>query len=280
MEHLNGKTVFITGAASGIGYGMARAFAAEGMNVVLADIEPEPLYRAEQTLLAAGARVMAIALDVTDRVALREAAASAESVYGKVHVVCANAGVGGRIGPLDEATDADWDWLLDVNLRGVVNTVQALLPGIKRHGEGGHVVITASMSGIRVFRPSRGQGIYNTSKFALMGYGEALSLDLERHGIGVSILCPGFVDTAISASGRNRPHRYGGSFDSLKPGVLPAPGSGGTDPLDYGRWVVQALREKRLFVVTHTTERHMVEERHRRLMQAFDDAHLLTGGEE
>ena len=192
-------------------------------------------------------------------------------------MVCANAGVGGRIGPLDEATDTDWDWVLDVNLKGAVNTVQAFLPYIKRHGEGGQVVITSSMSGIRVFRPSRGQGIYNTAKFALMGFGEALAVDLEPHGIGVSILCPGFVDTFISASGRNRPERYGGPFDSLKPGVLPAPGSGGTDALTYGRWVVRAIQENRLFVITHTRERHMVEQRHQQLMEAFDQARELTG---
>lgn len=276
MKNLTGKTVFITGAASGIGYGMARAFAGEGMQVALADIEAESLARAEAELLSMGARAMAISLDVTDRAALRSAAASTESAFGKVHMVCANAGVGGRIGPLDEATDADWDWVLDVNLKGAVNTVQAFLPDMKRHGEGGHVVITASMSGIRVYRPGRGQGIYNTTKFALMGFGEALGMDLESHNIGVSILCPGFVDTSISASGRNRTGRYGGPFDSLKPGILPAPGSGGTDPLAYGRWVVKAVRENRLFVITHTGERHMVEERHMRLMEAFDHAQQLT----
>jgi len=277
MENLTGKTVFITGAASGIGFGMARAFAREGMQVALADIEPESLARAERELLSMGVRALAVSLDVTDRAALRRAAATTESAFGKVHVVCANAGVGGRIGPLDEATDADWDWVLEVNLKGTVNTVQAFLPYIKSHGEGGQIVITASMSGIRVFRPGRGQGIYNTTKFALMGFGEALGLDLEPHNIGVSILCPGFVDTSISASGRNRPQRYGGPFDSLKSGILPAPGSGGTDPLDYGRWVVKAVRDNRLFVITHTGERHMVEERHSRLMAAFDNARQLTG---
>lgn len=280
MVNLTGKTVFITGAASGIGYGMARAFAEQGMHVAIADIEPEPLARTERELLTTGVQVKTVALDVTDREALRKAAAAIESSFGNIHIVCANAGVGGRIGPLDEAVDADWDWVLDVNLKGVINSVQAFLPYIKRHGEGGHVVITSSMSGIRVFRPSRGQGIYNTTKFALMGYGEALALDLEPHHIGVSILCPGFVDTSISASGRNRPARYGGPFDSLKPGVLPAPGSGGTSPLDYGRWVVKAVLENRLFVITHTGERHMVEERHRRLMEAFDGAPGLTGNED
>ena len=277
METLTGKTVFITGAASGIGFGMARAFAEQGMNVALADIEPERLAQAAGALISNGARAMSVLLDVTDREALHRAAADTEAAFGKIHMVCANAGVGGRIGPLDEAADADWDWVLDVNLKGVVNTVQAFLPYIKRHDEGGHVTITSSMSGIRVFRPSRGQGIYNTAKFALMGFGEALAVDLEPQGIGVSILCPGFVDTSISASGRNRPARYGGPFDSLKPGVLPAPGSGGTDPLTYGRWVAQAVRENRLFVITHTGERRMVEQRHQQLMEAFDRAPELTG---
>lgn len=276
MENLTDKTVFISGAASGIGFGMACAFADQGMQVVLADIEMERLAKAEQEIRSRGARAIAVPVDVSDRDALRSAAAHTETAFGKVHVVCANAGVGGRIGPLDEARDEDWDWVLDVNLKGTVNTVQAFLPQIKHHGEGGHVVITSSMSGIRVFSPGRGQGIYNTTKFALMGYGEALGLELAPHHIGVSILCPGFVDTYISESGRNRPARYGGPFDSLKSGVLPAGGSGGTDPLEYGRWVVRAVRENRLFVITHTQERHMVEDRHRRLMQAFDYASTLT----
>ena len=276
MNVLKNKTVFITGAASGIGYGLARAFAENGMQIALADIEAELLDRAERELVSKGARVISFPLDVTDREALREAAVRMASSFGKIHMVCANAGVGGRIGPLDEATHTDWDWVVDVNLRGTVNTVQEFLPYIKRHGEGGRVVITSSMSGIRVFKPGRGQGIYNTTKFALMGYGEALSLDLKPHNIGVSILCPGFVDTHISESGRNRPTRYGGPFDSLKAGVLPAAGSGGTDPLEYGRWVVRAIQRNQLYVITHTQERQMVEDRHRRLLEAFDRAQELT----
>lgn len=276
MKNLKNKSVFITGAASGIGFGMASAFAEQGMNLALADIDSEALTRAETKLVSRDVKVILFPLDVTDREALRQAAAATEAAFGKVHMVCANAGVGGRIGPLDEASDTDWDWVMEVNLKGAVNTVQAFLPCIKRHGEGGHIVITASMSGIRIFKPSRGQGIYNTTKFGLMGYGEALSLDLEPHNIGVSLLCPGFVDTFISDSGRNRQTRYGGPFDSLKKGILPAPGSGGTDPLEYGRWIVRAVREDRLFVITHTGERHMVEERHRRLMEAFDYAKQLT----
>lgn len=276
MENLKNKSVFITGAASGIGFGMARAFAEQGMRLALADIDSEALAGAEKMLISQGAVVRSFPLDVTDREALREAATAAEVALDKINIVCANAGVGGRIRPLDEVSDEDWDWVMEVNLKGAVNTVQAFLPCIKRHGEGGHIIITSSMSGIRIFKPSRGQGIYNTSKFGLMGFGEALSLDLEPHNIGVSILCPGFVDTFISASGRNRPERYGGPFDSLQTDILPAPGNGGTDPLIYGRWVVRAVREKRLFVITHTAERHMVEERHGRLMEAFDYAEQLA----
>lgn len=276
MENLKNKSVVITGAASGIGFGMACACAEQGMRLALADVESEGLASTERKLLSLGAEVISHPLDITDRVTLRQAAVATEAAFGKIHMVCANAGVGGRIGPLDEASDEDWDWVMEVNLKGTINTIQAFLPYIKRHEEGGHIVITSSMSGIRVFKPSRGQGIYNTTKFGLMGFGEALSLDLEPHNIGVSILCPGFVDTLISDSGRNRQARFGGPFDSLKKGILPAPGSGGTDPLEYGRWVMRAVRENRLFVITHTAERHMVEERHGKLMEAFDYAEQLT----
>ena len=276
MKNLKNKSVFITGAASGIGFGMACAFAEQGMRLGLADIDSKALADAEQKLRSTGVEVISFPLDVADRETLRQVAAAVEAAFGNVHMVCANAGVGGRIGPLDEATDEDWDWVTEVNLKGTVNTVQSFLPCLKRHAEGGHIVITSSMSGIRIFKPNRGQGIYNTTKFGLMGYGEALSLDLEPLNIGVSILCPGFVDTHISDSGRNRQSRYGGPFDSVKKGILPAPGSGGTDPLEYGRWVARAVRENRLYVITHTSERHMVEERHSRLMEAFDYAEQLT----
>jgi NAD(P)-dependent dehydrogenase (short-subunit alcohol dehydrogenase family) len=254
---------------------MAKAFAERGMKVVIADIAAGPLEKARQELIALGVDVLALQLDVTDRVAVRAAAAEVVARFGAVHLVCANAGVAGHIGPLQTASDEDWDWILEVNLKGSINTVQAFLPYLLKNGDG-HIVLTSSMSGLRVHQPSRGQGTYNTTKFALVGYAEALSVDLQPLGIGVSVLCPGVVNTSLSHSGENRPERYGGAFAAPADFELAKVASQGTDPLRYGRWVASAIERKQFFVITHTAERAEVEDRHRRIEQSFDYCAELT----
>ena len=270
MEDLNGKGAFITGGASGIGLGMARAFAGAGMKVAIADVEAEPLRVVEAELTALGTECLAIEIDVADRDAMRAAAETCAGAFGKLHVLCNNAGVGGTGGPLDEVEDADWDWVLGVNLMGTVNGLQAFLPLIKEHGEGGHVVNTASMAGLRAF-PRRGQGIYITTKFALVGMSEALAPDLEPHGIGVTVLCPGFINTLIFKAGRNRPEKYGGPFARDENNELAAGAKNGLDPDIVGDLIVGAIKENKLYVVTHDIERHMVETRHANIMAAFDE---------
>lgn len=255
---------------------MARAFAERGMKVAIADISADPLAAARQELVAQGADVLALPLDVTDRAAVKAAAAAVVRHFGAAHVVCANAGVAGYIGPLQDGGDLDWDWVLDVNLKGSINTVQSFLPYLTQNGGDSHVVLTSSISGLRVHRPSRGQGMYNTTKYALVGYAEALSLDLEPHGVGVSVLCPGVVNTALSHSGLNRPARYGGAVAVREDFELAKVARQGTDPLQFGRWVVNAVERNQLFVITHTAERAAVEDRHRRILQAFDDSAGLT----
>lgn len=279
MKEFAGKTVFITGGASGIGFGLAQAFAEVGMKVALGDIEPGPLEEAAGAIKAMGAEAIAVPLDVTDRAAMFAAADTAEAALGKIHMVCANAGVGGEMLPLDEETGKDWDWVIGVNLMGVINATLAFLPKIKKHGEGGHFCMTSSMSGLRVFNPTRHQGIYNTTKFALMGLGEALWLDMKPHNIGVSILCPGFVRSRLGESGRNRPDALGGVFKRDRP-MQPAETRthDSMDALEYARWVRKAVGRDQLFVVTHPFEREMVEERHRRLMEAFDAIPELQKG--
>ncbi len=201
MKDVAGKAAFVTGGASGIGLGMVRALASAGMRVAVADIEEEALERARVSLASTGANVFALRLDVTDRAAMAEAAERTEQAFGKVHVLCNNAGVFVS-GSTVRMRYADWDWVLGVNVRGVVNGVQAFLPRIASHGEGGHIVNTASMAGLW---SGRGGLVYNTSKFAVVGLSEAMRADLEDRNIGVSVLCPGVVDTNIFESGRNRP---------------------------------------------------------------------------
>lgn len=276
-DRFKDKVVFITGGAGGIGLGMAKAFAERGAKIAIADVAASSLAAASEQLAALGIEALALQLDITDRTAVKAAAEKVVAHFGGVHVVCANAGVAGHIGPVQESTYQDWDWIIDVNLKGSINTVQTFLPYLMENpADSSHIVITSSMSGLRVHKPSRGQGTYNTTKYALIGYGEALNVDLQPLGIGVSLLCPGVVSTNLSHSGEQRPERYGGAFKAPADFELAKVAPHGTDPLRYGRWVVSAVERKQLYVVTHTVERFEVEERHRLIEAAFDASAELT----
>jgi NAD(P)-dependent dehydrogenase (short-subunit alcohol dehydrogenase family) len=276
IRSYNDKVAFITGAAAGIGLGMAQAFAARGMKLGLADVDAAKLAEVQQRFADQGHEVLVFAADVANREELKRATAELVAHFGALHVVCANAGVGGYIGPLQEGADTDWDWVIDVNLKGTVNTVQAALPYLMKNPGQSHIVLTSSISGLRVYLPSRGQGMYNTSKFALVGLGEALHADLHHLGVGVSILCPGVVNTDISNSGRNRQARYGGAFDMNEDFVLAKAAKNGTDPLKFGQWVLKAMERDQLYVITHPEDRPIVEARHARILQAFDACESLT----
>ncbi len=270
MKDLAGRGAFITGAASGIGLGMARAFAKEGMKVALADVEKDALDKAADELSKTNAQIIAIQLDVSDRQAMEDAARQTEEAFGKVHVLCNNAGVGGLGVPLDEETDEDWEWVIGVNLFGSINGLQAFIPLLKKHGEGGHIINTSSMSGHRSVA-GRNQGIYVTTKFALVGLSESLRQDMEPHGIGVTVLCPSFVRTKMPLAGRNRPERFGGAF-TRSHSDLTAGAANGRDPDDIGLMMVDAIRDNEFYVFTDATQKEAVVERHRRVEAALDKA--------
>lgn len=272
MQELEGKVAFITGGASGIGLAMARSFAAAGMKIVIADIQVDALKAAEAELKGKNADVLAIELDVSDRDAMARAADEAESVFGKVHVLCNNAGVAAG-GPLDQATYQDWDWVIGVNLHGVVNGLHTFVPRIKRHGEGGHVVNTASIAG-QVALP--GLGVYNATKYAVVGISETLQQELEPDGIGVSVLCPGFVATNIYDSERNRPPQLANPDAKEDEGFL-----GNTelveelrgnamDPAVVGEKVLEAVRANDFYIFTHPEFKTMVQARFENILAAFD----------
>lgn len=266
MESLEGKTAFITGAASGIGLAMANAFAGAGMKIALADIEPEPLLEAASGLKNRGADTLTLELDVTERDAMMAAAERTWSHFGGVEVVCNNAGVGGG-GALDKTRPEDWDWVLDVNLKGVVNGLLAFLPRMRDAGKGGHIVNTASLAGL-IAPP--GMGVYVATKFAVVGLSETLKQDLEPYGIGVSVLCPGFVSTKIHHSGRNRQTRFGESRSNPEmQTVVKELVEGGIDPAIVGERVVQAVRGNEFYIFTHPEAREAVEERMKRILDAF-----------
>jgi len=209
MKDLAGKTAFVTGAASGIGLGIATAFAQAGVKVMLCDIEEAALARAVDGLRLTNADVDGVKADVSLKAELKAGADAAIARYGKVHVLVNNAGVGGG-GSYGAWTDAGWDWTLGVNLMAVVWGVEIFGPLIEQHGEGGHIVSTASIAGLI----SLGGNIaYNVSKYGVVALSEGLRAELAQRGIGVSVLCPGFVRTQIMDSLRNLPERFDRASD-------------------------------------------------------------------
>lgn len=270
MKQLEGRTAFVTGGGSGIGLSMARSFGRAGMNVVLADIDEVALEAALADLHARQIKAIGVKCDVASRASIENAAAEAVKEFGKVHVVCNNAGVGVG-GPIEEVRPRDWDWIIDVNLKGVVYGTEVFTRIMREQGEGGHFVNTASMAGM-VSPP--GMEPYNATKFAVVAMSEGWRGQLEEAEIGVSVLCPGFVKTRIHESGRARQEEYGEATP-----VDDADLSGaaefvlnGLDPDRVGERVLEAVRNNELYVFTHPDMRPAVEARFSEIMVGFDKA--------
>ena len=273
MDEVEGKTAFVTGGASGIGLGMATAFAAAGMNVVIADLRRDHIAAAlERFTELARSGVHALELDVTDRDGFARAADDAERVFGNVHVLCNNAGMG-ILGPVTAARYDDWDWGLGVLLGGVVNGIQTFLPRLLAHGEGGHIVNTSSMAAVV---PIAGSAIYITAKAALVGLSEALRSELGQEGIGVSAFCPGPVQTNIREGGRMRPERFGDSgYTELELQLEERPNSPlWMDPVECGERVLAGIRNDDLYIFTHREFREGADERFRAMLASFPDEPL------
>ena len=265
MKNVEGKIAFVTGGASGIGLGMVRAFVGAGMKVVIADVRQDHLDEAVASLKA-GDRVLALTLDVTDRAAFARVADEAERAFGKIHVLCNNAGIG-LAGPAKFATYEDWDWVLGVDLGGVVNGVVTVLPRILRHGEGGHIVNTSSMSGIM---PNPGTIQYTVAKAGVVAMSEVLRTELSADNIGVSAFCPGPVQTKIAKSGETRPAHLAktgyAEFDRRR-----AANSNDhlwMDPVKVGELVLDGIRNDRLYIFTHSEFGPGIKERCDAIMSA------------
>ena len=264
LKELAGKTAVVTGGASGIGRGIAQALMAEGMQVVIADVEAAALVRTAAEIGAIG-----IPADVSSMPSVQALADEVRGRFGLVHVICNNAGVGSTA-PIAEMTPADWQWILGVNLMGVIHGTRAFLPLLSANPDGGHIVNTASMSGFRIVP---GLGGYGVTKFGVMAFSETLALELAAEGskVGVSVLCPGPVHSNIKASTRNRPGDLAGG--ALADSDLEQSEEGRRlrwlDPVDVGRIVVAAIKGGDLYALTHPEMGSMVEERHRAIEAAF-----------
>ena len=263
MEVLEGKTAFITGAASGIGRGLADRFAAEGMKVMLADVEEGALAAAVNEIETTGADERGVVCDVSKRDAVEAAAQQAFDVFGNVHVVCNNAGVS-TFGSLVDTTAGDWEWTVGVNLMGVVHGIQAFVPHMLSHGEGGHVVNTASIGGLM---PLPGCGVYAATKYAVVGISEVLNVEVGSQGIGVSVLCPSFVNTRLPDCTRNQPD--GSKVTTEVPDFVKTALAGGSTPAAMAEQVVDGIRKNKLHILPHADSRPPIEARMNKLLAAF-----------
>lgn len=254
MVQLLGRNAVVTGGGQGIGRGIALALAEAGMRVAVLDIEADAAERTARELATLGVRSLGLAVDVTSERSLAEAAAAVEASLGPVHVLSNNAGVSAPQGKIADKTDADWQWVFSVNLFGIVKSVQAFLPGMRAHArehrEGGHIVNTSSMAGL-IAVPELEVGVYTASKYACTAYCEILRAELAPEGIGVSVLCPGLIDTNLSAtSARNRPSTFGGPL-AVPPQMPEEMRRVAMRPEDVGPIVVRGIRANRLHILTH-----------------------------
>jgi len=273
MRDLKGKVAVVTGAASGIGRGLAERFGREGMRVVLADIEETPLAAARAMVESLGAEAIAVTTDVSNRWQVEALARRAVEAYGAVHVLCNNAGVGAG-GMAWELSAADWEWVLGVNMWGVIHGIRAFVPQMVAQGQG-HVVNTASIAGL-VAAP--GLAAYCATKHAVVAISECLHHDLMMRTGGqvrVSVLCPAWVKTRIADAERNRPaslarpeSQLPSPQDRMMEDMLRAAVAGGIEPAEVAEHVVQAIVHDRFWVLTHPQSKAAVE---RRMQGILDD---------
>ncbi len=268
MENVEGKVAFITGGASGMGLGMARAFGDAGMKLMLADVDQERLAQAEEEFKNKGVDVGTIICDVTHRDQVFAAADETVKRFGKVHVLCNNAGINVG-GTYEELSQQDWDWVIAVNQLGVQYGISAFLPKIKAHGEEGHIMTTSSMAGL--INAGSGWAPYNASKFAVVVMNEVLYSELKGTGIGVSVLCPGAVATNIVEAAKHRPAEYGSSGDKpVVAGDVEQLLEQGLNPDTVGKLVLEGILENQFYLFTDPRMIKAVERRFERIRQGFD----------
>jgi NAD(P)-dependent dehydrogenase (short-subunit alcohol dehydrogenase family) len=267
LTSLRDRTAVVTGGASGIGRAMALLFAREGAHVVVADLDEAGMAETVAGVKQAGRRGLGVRTDVSRLTDLHALAERALGAFGAVHVLCNNAGVA-LWGGLESATHKDWEWAMGVNLWGVIHGVEAFVPQMVAQKQPGHVVNTASMAGLIA---SQGLGIYNTTKYAVVGLSETLQKDLRGYDIGVSVLCPMGVSTNIRASDRNRPPELRNEA-SAGPGRAVELIGRSLPPEHVAERVLRAIYANRLYVITHEEGLTPLRRRFERMAQAIEES--------
>ena len=275
MQELAGRVAVVTGGASGIGRGMGEVFLERGMKVVLADVEAAALETTVGELAKDGGEVIGVACDVSSSDAVAKLRDEALERFGKVHVLCNNAGVasGGDGRATWEAAPEDWDWVMGVNFDGVLHGIRHFIPTMIDQGEPGHIVNTASLAGLM-----HGMGSYGVSKHAVVALSESIWNELRQrnHPIGVSVLCPGWVRTRIMESERNRPESPRPDPGDRRPDaelmrrMVAEMIEQGTDPAESGRIVADAIEADRFYVLPHPQWKNVIENRMRRILDEQD----------
>ena len=267
MENLKHATAVVTGGASGIGRAMCLAFAGEGARIVVADVDEAGMAETAAGVAKAGSRAVTVKADVTKLPSVQALADRAFKEFGGVHVLCNNAGVAVH-GSLESASHHDWEWVLGVNLWGVIHGVEAFVPRMIAQKQPAHIVNTASMAGLIA---SQGLGVYNTSKYAVVGLSETLQKDLRQHNIGVSVLCPMGVSTNIRTSDRTRPAELKNAGGPEVNDWFQLIGRYLT-PEDVAGRVLRAVKANRLYVITHEEAREPLRRRFERMDRAFEES--------
>jgi NAD(P)-dependent dehydrogenase (short-subunit alcohol dehydrogenase family) len=264
MESFEGRVAVVTGGGSGIGRALCETFARERALVVVADIDPRAADETVGIVRRAGGEAVAVPTDVSDRASVQALADRAFDARGAVHVLCNNAGVA-LWGGLESATHRDWHWAIGVNLWGVIHGIEAFVPRMIAGKAGGHVVNTASMAGLIA---SQGLGVYNTTKYAVVGLSETLAKDLRPYGIGVSVLCPMGVSTRIRQSDRNRPAALRNDRDAPRGEAVDLIGRT-LAPEAVARMTLEAIRARQLYVITHEEGLEPLRKRFQRMERAI-----------
>jgi NAD(P)-dependent dehydrogenase (short-subunit alcohol dehydrogenase family) len=268
VKDFAGRVAVVTGGASGIGRALAEAFAARSMKVVIADVETAALESTAHALQERGTEVMSARVDVRDRLAVMRLAEDVYARFGGAHILCNNAGVA-NAGLMHDLTLDDWDWVLDVNLKGVIHGIHAFLPRMRKSGEPCHIVNTASLAGL-VYGP--GGGPYNASKAAVVAISETLAIESAGSNVGVSVLCPGWVNTRIDESDRNAPAGMQLSTPTELVEIMRDEGRKllrtGLEPAAVAERVIAGIEAGTLHILTHPEFMAMIEERFRQIMNS------------